>query len=282
MRKHTFRFVAASCLLGLLPATVHAQVDQLGDQREPATQQEQEGLNQNQQPNRQAGETDRVEARRVQLSAGAQQGQSSVQGYLATKMMLANNAEIELSQIATEKAKHQGVKQYAQKMIQEHQQLNQKLQQLQSGQNQQGQNQPGTAQTQASQSVPQQLTAITQRAAENHLQMAKESLQRYNGQDFDMAYLGLQIATHQQMLAGLQAIQDAGSQQFQQLVRQAEQATSQHLQQAKELARQFEDDRSAARSGSQSSTRGNDAGGQSPRDAGDQPQRRGGLNNNRN
>ena len=278
MRKTMFRFVAASCLLGLLPASVQAQVDQLGDQREPATQQ-QTDLNQSQQPNRQTDGTNRVEARRVQLSAGTQQGDTSLQGYLVTKLMLANNAEIQTSQIATEKAQHQSVKQFAQKMIQEHQQLNQKLQQLQSGQDQSGQDQPGqsqpgAAQTQQGQSVPQQLTAITQRAAENSLQMAKQSLQRHNGQDFDMAYLGMQLAMHTQMLSGLKAIQDTGSPQFQQLVRQAEQATSQHLQQAKKLAQQFEDDRSAARSGSRSNTRSNDAGDQSPR--------RGGLNNNRN
>jgi predicted outer membrane protein len=70
---------------------------------------------------------------------------------------------------------------------------------------------------------------------------ALKTLNYEEGQDFDMAYLGMKIASHAAALAELQAIQNVGSQEFQQLVRTAEKKTSDHLERAKELANNLKD-----------------------------------------
>ena len=250
MRKHPFRFVLAGCALALAPVTVQAQQVQVEAAQQPA----------------QTATDQDYEARRVDPSARSLPGANTVQGFLATKLMLGNNTEIELSQLAVEKAEHPPVKQFAQKMVQAHTQLNQKLQQLLSGQSPAGQqDRPGAAANAADRApvarpatagqqpeVPPQLAQVARQSAQNYLQMTKQMLQRYEGQDFDMAYMGSQVVLHTRMLSDLQAMQGVGSPQFQQLVSQAEQATTEHLQTAQQLARKFEDDRKTADSGSRS------------------------------
>jgi predicted outer membrane protein len=91
------------------------------------------------------------------------------------------------------------------------------------------------------QQVPQQLTTIVQDSHAKQLEMAREMLNKEEGQDFDMAYLGMKIASHAAALAELQSIQNVGSQEFQQLVRTTEKKTSDHLERAKELAKNLKD-----------------------------------------
>jgi predicted outer membrane protein len=63
------------------------------------------------------------------VAVDAQQG-GNLQGYIANCLILGNEEEIALSQFAAEKAQNPKVKQFAQKMVQEHTQFNQKLQQF--------------------------------------------------------------------------------------------------------------------------------------------------------
>ncbi len=69
--------------------------------------------------------------------------------------------------------------------------------------------------------------------------MAKEMLQQLEGSDFDMAFVGLQIAAHTRAVADLNALQGVGSKEMQDVVKQAESATSNHLKKAKDLANQL-------------------------------------------
>lgn len=85
------------------------------------------------------------------------------------------------------------------------------------------------------------LQQIAHRAAHLKLQMTKDMLAKYDGQDFDMGYLGEQIVAHIGMLAHLQASQNLGDEQFQQVLAQGIQTTQQHLQEAQQIARQLED-----------------------------------------
>jgi predicted outer membrane protein len=84
--------------------------------------------------------------------------------------------------------------------------------------------------------VPQQLIAVVDQAGDNELQMTKEMLQKYEGEDFDMGYIGQQIVAHTCMLAKLQAIKSSGPDELGQLVTEAEQATREHLDKAKKIA----------------------------------------------
>ncbi|MCA9209737.1 MAG: DUF4142 domain-containing protein [Planctomycetales bacterium] len=95
----------------------------------------------------------------------------------------------------------------------------------------------GQAGTMNRNSLPQ----IAHRAAQIKLRMTKEMLSKYEGQDFDMGYLGEQIVAHIGMMAHLQAVQNLGDEQFQQLVAQGIQTTQQHMQEAQQIARQLED-----------------------------------------
>ena len=286
MRKSFVRPIVAGCALSLLsiPAVAQDQADpapgqQVGQENAAAQPADEPQVdNQNQQVGNQNQEDQRYEARRVDPSA--RQGNVSLQGYLATKLMLANKAEIELSQLAVEKAQHPEVKQFAQTLIRDHQQLNERLQQLQPGTRaaaprgqvdrpsdrptdrgaaterrqadrpqadrpQAGQQGPGNQQ------VPRQLVQMTQQALTNHLQMAKQMLQEKPAQEFDMAFVGMQIAKHTRALAELRAMQNAGSPEFQQLVMQAQQTVEQHLQRAKQLAKTLEGDRATVSQGRQ-------------------------------
>lgn len=234
---------------------------------------------------------------------GGQQGQQwQLTQMLAGKLMLGNHEEVELGKMAAARATTDSVKQFAQKMIEDHQRLNEQLKQfapdspaaarITQGSTQPGQAQPGQlTQTQPGQTQPapstdirterayrsedaqpalgaqrggqaqsnlqRQLTRVAEQSAENCLRMTKELLEQYEGQDFEMGYLGHQIIAHTQMLAHLQAAKDHGTPEFRQIVQQAEQSTQEHLDQAKQLARQLEDDRSpAARSSDAGSTSG--------------------------
>lgn len=271
MRMTQLRFVVASCVLGLLPLSAQAQERQQERQAGQASQQRDQDSQQRGQAQQggqaqqrgQAGQRDQDSQQRGQQAGQTQQrgqqgriqqgqqGQKGLEDFLVQRLILANQAEIELSQMATEQAQNDEVKQFAQKMIQDHQQMLQKLQQhsghqtggqSQTEQGQQAQQsqqaQPGQ-QAQQGQQVPQQLTQITQQAAQRHLQMSKEMLQEAQGEDFDKAFMGIQVVKHSMMVAELEAMRNAGSQEFQKLVSTAAQKTQEHLDHAKQVVMQL-------------------------------------------
>ncbi len=95
----------------------------------------------------------------------------------------------------------------------------------------------GTAKSQHySSGVDSQLASVLHEACAKHQQMTKEMLTKYKGSEFDMAYIGQQIAAHTMMLADLQAFKDKGDQDFQQVLQKATSETENHLQQAKSIA----------------------------------------------
>jgi hypothetical protein len=81
------------------------------------------------------------------------------------------------------------------------------------------------------------------RAADAQLTRARIMLDQYQGQDFDMAYLGLQVASHSWLLSELEAIVGSGTEEFQAVVRDAAEHVRHHLEQALALSNKLEDDR---------------------------------------
>ncbi len=245
--------IAAFCTLPNTPAqqpapTTPIPPDNLGQPNQPGAL-----------PDRsQTDQADRYEARRV-TSDSSQQG-PTVKEAIIQKLRKANEAEIELANLATQKADNEEVKQFAQMLVQDHQACNQKLQQktgqdqpgqrpaiqAQANQNRAGQNQiAGQTPSSGSQSatVPKELVQIAEQACENSLKMTKDMLSNYDGQDFDMAFLGQQCVAHTMMLAELKAIESAGPQELQPLAQEISQKVQQHLEKAKQLAKKLEDDR---------------------------------------
>ncbi len=91
--------------------------------------------------------------------------------------------------------------------------------------------------------VPHMLVALHDQTCDNELQLTKQMLEKHEGSDFEMAYIGQQIIAHTCMLAKLQALKTSGPQELQQLVAQGEQTTRQHLDQATKIAKELGEDK---------------------------------------
>lgn len=87
--------------------------------------------------------------------------------------------------------------------------------------------------------VPQQLIAVVDQAGDNELQMTKDMLQKKEGEDFDMCYIGQQIVAHTCMLAKLEAIKNSGPDDLEPIVTHAAETTRQHLDMATKIAEEL-------------------------------------------
>jgi len=94
------------------------------------------------------------------------------------------------------------------------------------------------------QNVVAKVADIAEKACQNHLQMVREELQGREGHEFDMAFVGLQIASHTRAVAEMKALQGVGSPELQQVVQKAEKHMTSHLDQAKQLADSLKDRKS--------------------------------------
>lgn len=212
-------------------------------------------------PQNQQQQAEQYEARRV--SPDSPQQAKTVQQALVDKLRMRNNAEIELAKMAQQKVEHQELKQLTQMLIQDHQALNQELQKLtgqqrsdarpgsrdQAGRSvdaQRGSRQGATASESAT--VPAELCQIMEQAHQNSLQMTKQMLSQYEGQDFQMGFLSQQIVAHTMMLGELKAIESSGPQELQPIVQKAIQKTESHLEKSKQLAKKLEDESRRQRS----------------------------------
>jgi len=309
MRKSAVRYLVASCAFGLVPIVANAQV-QIGEKLtgQSAAKQNQPGSDDS--PTRtqapragqvvpiqqgipvQPGQTGQVQRQVVPGQAGqtiqatpgqqnrstqgSQQQEQALEKLVVKQLSITNKAEIEVSQMAIDKATSDEVKQFAQMLIEDHRKLDQQLTQLGMGSTsdqqgdvstgdreittspspaQPGQNQPGNLSTPNGRSsdasttdrtnprnnsgnepIVSRLTSIAEKAAKKHTEMVKEDLQGREGNEFDMAFVGYQIACHSAGVAKLQAMEGVGSPQLQSVIQSAEKSMTSHLDKAKQLA----------------------------------------------
>ncbi len=195
----------------------------------------------------------------------AQQGDTNAEQlteYFADKLMLFDRSECELSQIAAQQATSPLVKQYAQSLIQDHSDLDEQIAKLSpetadrfadhDGQAR-DEDRPRQTRTAAREdsgehAVLTELCMINHRTADSELARSKKMLDEYEGEDFDMAYLGMQIGGHTWLLSELEAIQNVGTPQFQKLVADATKIAKEHLEKAQELTEQLEHNHTKASS----------------------------------
>jgi putative membrane protein len=198
--------------------------------------------------------------------------------YFADQLMLGNQGEIELSKIAEERSTNNDVKQLAKMLIDDHTQLDAKLKQIapktaasfaerrraagelaaRIGRNirdrvtdraipPEDRVQTQTSAREAGEhDAFTRLCQINHNAARNHQDASKRLLEQYKGQDFDMAFLGMQIGSHTWLLSELQALHGVGTPEFQEIVASATQSVEHHLQQAKDLSKKLESNRRAS------------------------------------
>jgi predicted outer membrane protein len=263
--------LAAAGLSCLMIANAWAQ------QREAEREYEREGgAAQSQQL--QTGQTDQATQQGQPYTAqfrGTQQtaGQNEpVQRFLASCLLQKNKAEVELGQIAQQQAQNPQVKEFAQRMVQDHQQIVQKLQPLagmqdaRTGASSQFDAQRQTADAtrlpgspgagQPNRDVSRDLTTdratgrqnpalnelaqIERQITDRYFESVREDLQQKQGVEFDKCYLGSQIGGHMHMLAALEVIEQQGPDQLRQIAQQAQPKVQQHLEHAKQLMKQLE------------------------------------------
>jgi putative membrane protein len=187
-----------------------------------------------------------------QANAGSQS--QDVQRYVANCLLSKNQAEVEIAEFAQQQAQTPEVKEFAQKMVQDHGKLVKQLQQIAgtqtsdragttatrdaAGQNAADQN--TVNRTAENNSAVDQLVALERQITERCTQAAREELQQKQGVEFDKCYIGSQIGGHMHMLAALEVIEQQGPEQLKQISQQAQPQVKQHLDQAKQIAKQLE------------------------------------------
>jgi predicted outer membrane protein len=203
-----------------------------------------------------------------------------VEKFLASCLLLNNQAEVELSQLAAQRAENPQVKQFAQQMIKDHQQLIQQLQPLAgmqtgatvrasrtvgeaddpnrvrtgdaaadsatAGVDTQSPGATTTTRTDdrttagAPSAALQQLQQIERKIAERHKEATRSALEEKQGAEFDKAFVGCAIGAHMHMNAALEVIGQQGEGKLSQLAQQAQPTVQQHLDHAKQLMQQLE------------------------------------------
>lgn len=232
----------------------------------------------------QRGVEQRTQVEGNQPQAARHQADSHSQQHLvkffAGKLMLMNESTIAMSELAQKQAATQEVKDFAGMLAEGHTKLNQELEQLapevaalanleatqrrtagfrgnadNAARNdarqtdrriaKRGQAADEVHSSKSADSTVQEILKIEQKAAQNYIHASTRMLERYQGQDFDMGFLGFQIGAHTWALSELKAMDSVGDEQFQQLVSDATQKIEHHLEQARQLAQKFEDKESA-------------------------------------
>ncbi len=185
------------------------------------------------------------------------QQDKDLENTLAEWLMCGNLSEVELGEMAAERTQNPAVKDFAQRMVHAHSAYWQKLTKFTTNPNQtiaqaKAKVESHTAQNKSSQRGNvirgrsafrggefATLDEIGARAGELKIQMTKNLLKDYKGRDFDMAYIGDQIAAHIQILANLKAVEEYSTGDFKEAVEEGIQVTESHLKRAKEISTQL-------------------------------------------
>lgn len=181
------------------------------------------------------------------------QGSSDMNTVIASCLLLGNQEEVALAQLAAERAESEQVKQFAQMLIEDHQQAIQKLQPLakpgiglsegrQAASSSQSPNaQQYTANRQdlsrdaGSPATVEKILQLDQQATQACLDMTRQMLEEKQGAEFDEAFTGMQIGAHVGMLAQLKASEQHASGELASLIKQSQQTVKGHLDQAKQI-----------------------------------------------
>jgi predicted outer membrane protein len=220
--------------------------------------------------------TERMSNRQMQGTQTMRQGANQeVERFLASCLLEKNQAEVEISRIAAERSQNPQVKQFAQQMVNDHQQAVQQLQQVAgrqgsmnerdsariSSQYEERQQPAGGVQTpdrpttetnrstsatvstqdrtRGQDSALDELASIEKKIVEQSTQSLRQKLEQKQGAEFDHCYIGAQVGQHMHMAAALEVIQDEASGQLRQLAQQHLTTVKQHLEHAERLADQL-------------------------------------------
>jgi predicted outer membrane protein len=192
------------------------------------------------------------------LGAAGQGGEMDT--LIASCLLLGNQEEVTLAQLAVDRAENENVKQFAQTLIDDHQKAIQKLQQhakpgtgltANSGASPAGQSPTAQQYTARRQDISQgtagsglvdQILQMQQEAAQECLSMTKSMMEEKQGAEFDKAFAGMQVGAHVGMLAKLKASEKHASPELASIIKESQQTVEQHLEHAKQLCEQLKDE----------------------------------------
>ena len=185
---------------------------------------------------------------------------------IAVCLVLGNQEEVALAQMAQQHSQNEQVKKFAQQMIEHHQQAISKIEQaapevaslnlqLQGGTEGAAAASPNpTGVRPASAEEPVQSTAsaanaghdqravqLAQAVKQECLNLTQQELAQQQGVEFDKAYIGQQVGAHIGMLAELRGSKNFATGQLQQVIGEGEQMTQKHLDEAKQIMSQLKD-----------------------------------------
>jgi predicted outer membrane protein len=185
---------------------------------------------------------------------GARTAGGSLDSHLAQCLTIDNQHEIAVAEIAKQRAKENEVKQFADKLIQDHTQFLQQLARFTGHQPGMAGGQPGEARTTERQPGAAQpggmaqmqggepnFLAIKQQVSQKALELTKKELEKKEGLEFDKCFVGEQIGAHICVLATLEVFKDQQvSPDLRSVIDKGIQTTQEHLDHAKKLAENLE------------------------------------------
>lgn len=263
----------ASCAIFALGVTAFAQ-DRVTETPRETRQENRQERREERKERQLQNQTDRVEHRALKPDHDARSTHSMIDEAIASCLILKNQEEIELAQFAAERSQNAEVRNFAQMLIQDHQQLVQKLQPFakheitlqgstkdranvaaqagadrRDGQPTSERNVTLDRDARSAHSgdhaddIHRQMFQIAQAEAQECLRLAKNELTKFQGDKFDQAFLGQQIAAHLAMNAKLKAPEGHVSNSLEQVLQQARQSTEQHQRTAEQLMNTLKQDR---------------------------------------
>jgi predicted outer membrane protein len=190
---------------------------------------------------------------------GARTG-GSLDSHLAQCLTMDNQHEIAIAEIAKQRSKDNDVKQFADKLVQDHTQFLQQLARFAGNQPGAAGGQPGEARTYERTGQPGQpaagqpgaamaamqggqpnFLALKQQIGKRALELTKNELEKKEGVEFDKCFVGEQIGSHIWVLATLEVFKDQQvSPDLRSAIEKGIQTTQEHLDQAKKLADNLE------------------------------------------
>lgn len=183
---------------------------------------------------------------------GANAQSSKSDGILAGWLQLGSNNEVQLGQLAQQQAQGSEVKQFAQKMVEDHREMAQKLQPFATAAGFSGRTDGVTAgrDTAPGQSRPRpagvgagvelDVVAVLEELGKEHLESARNELEQKSGEEFDRCYVGAMVASHMKSKDMFTVFQRHASGELKSVLEDGQQTVEMHLQEAKDLAKKLE------------------------------------------
>lgn len=180
----------------------------------------------------------------------------NLDAHFASCLILQNQNEVAVAKLAQQKAQSATVKEFAEKLVREHQQFLQDLERF-GGANLKnaratildGKNQTVEVRRPLAVAVanlPDTFLQIKQEMADECLTTARRELEGKSGHEFEACFIGMQIAGHMHMVDELRVMERHASPQLQSVLIEGRETAQRHLAKAKDLMRDVERVRTAS------------------------------------